>query len=99
MQIIQDRRALHQIPEVELSLPKTMAYVKESLAGLRCSVVNPVDSALCAFFDFGHDSAIAFRADMDALPVQEVSDKPYISFCWNWPGVCRQRKRFPGMCC
>jgi len=79
MQIIQDRRALHRIPEVELSLPKTMAYVKESLSGLRCSVENPVDSALCAYFDFGADSTIAFRGDMDALPVQEVSEKPYIS--------------------
>ena len=79
MQIIQDRRALHQIPELELSLPKTMAYVKNILSGLNCQVVNPVDSALCAFFDFGADSAIAFRADMDALPVQEKSDKPYIS--------------------
>ena len=79
MQMIQDRRALHQIPELELSLPKTMAYVKNILSELNCQVVNPVDSALCAFFDFGADSAIAFRADMDALPVQEKSDKPYIS--------------------
>jgi len=79
MQIIQDRRALHRIPETELFLPRTMAYVRESLSDLRCSVENPVDSALCVFFDFGADSTIAFRADMDALPVQEVSDKPYAS--------------------
>ena len=34
MQMIQDRRALHQIPELELSLPKTMAYVKNILSFL-----------------------------------------------------------------
>ena len=28
MQIIHDRRALHQIPEPDLRLPKTMAYLR-----------------------------------------------------------------------
>ena len=79
MQIIQDRRALHRIPELELDLPKTMAYVQQSLSGLNCRVLTPVGSAVCAFFDFGAQSAIAFRADMDALPVQENSEKPYAS--------------------
>jgi len=79
MQIIQDRRALHQIPELGLELPKTMAYVLAGLSGLNCRVLTPVGCAVCAFFDFGADSAIAFRADMDALPIQENSDKPYAS--------------------
>ena len=79
MQIIQDRRALHRIPELELELPKTMEYVKQSLSGLNCQVLTPVGCAVCAFFDFGADSAVAFRADMDALPIQENSDMPYVS--------------------
>jgi hippurate hydrolase len=79
MQIIQDRRALHQIPELGLELPKTMEYVLKSLSGLNCRVLTPVGCSVCAFFDFGADSAIAFRADMDALPIQENSDKPYAS--------------------
>lgn len=79
MQIIQDRRALHQIPELGLELPKTMQYVLGGLSGLNCQVLTPVGCAVCAFFDFGADSAIAFRADMDALPIQENSDKPYVS--------------------
>ena len=79
MQIIQDRRALHQIPELGLELPKTQKYVLKSLSGLNCQVVTPAGCAVCAFFDFGADSAIAFRADMDALPIQEISDKPYVS--------------------
>lgn len=79
MRIIQDRRALHQIPELGLELPKTMAYVLQGLSGLNCQVLTPVGCAVCAFFDFGADSAIAFRADMDALPIQENSDKPYAS--------------------
>ena len=79
MQIIQDRRALHQIPELFLNLPKTMEYLKHSLNGLRCTVFSPMESALCAFYDFGADHAIAFRADCDALPIAEKNDCPYAS--------------------
>jgi len=79
MQIIQDRRALHQIPELQLCLPKTMAYLQQSLAPLKCKVFSPMESALCAFFDFGKADAIAFRADCDALPIQEQTGAPYAS--------------------
>ena len=79
MQIITDRRALHQIPELEMYLPKTMEYLYNALSGLKCRVFSPMESALCAFFDFGRDSAIAFRADCDALQVTEKNDVPYRS--------------------
>lgn len=79
MQIIEDRRALHKIPELGLELPKTMEYVLAGLSGLNCRVLTPAGCAVCAFFDFGADSAIAFRADMDALSVFEASEKPYAS--------------------
>jgi len=79
MQIITDRRALHQIPELELNLPKTMEYIRNSLNGLSCRVFSPASSSLCAFFDFGADHAIAFRADCDALPILEKNEKDYIS--------------------
>ena len=79
MQITADRRALHQIPELELTLPKTMAYLAAVLEGLNCRVFSPMESALCAWFDFGRESAIAFRADCDALPIQEANDVPYAS--------------------
>ena len=79
MQIFTDRHALHRIPELELHLPKTHAYLKEALAELNCQTFSPTDSALCAWFDFGKDSAIAFRADMDALPIAEKTGAPYAS--------------------
>jgi len=71
MQIIAHRRALHQIPELELNLPKTMEYLKNALSCLNCRLFSPIAGSLCAFFDFGADHAIAFRADCDALPIQE----------------------------
>ena len=51
--IIAHRRALHQIPELEAQLPGTMAYLAQALEGLNCRVFSPMESALCAWFDFG----------------------------------------------
>lgn len=79
MQIYQDRRALHRIPEQQLHLPKTAAYLTKSLQERNCQVLHPMESAVCVFFDFGAEKAIAFRADMDALPVQEKTGLPFAS--------------------
>ena len=79
MQIIEDRRQLHRIPELELCLPKTMAYLQNSLSKLNCRLFSPIESSLCAFFDFGKEDAIAFRADCDALPILENNDISYVS--------------------
>ena len=79
MQIINDRRNLHQIPELELYLPKTMEYLYHALSGLKCRVFSPMDSALCAYFDFGAHSTIAFRADCDALPIEENTGLEFAS--------------------
>ena len=79
MQIIEDRRALHRIPEIELTLPKTMAYLRSALAPLRCRLFSPIAYSLCAYFDFGKPQTLAFRADCDALPVQEKNDVPFRS--------------------
>ena len=79
MQITLDRRALHRIPELDRDLPKTMEYLRSSLSSLKCKVFSPIPSALCAWFDFGAEEAIAFRADADALPITERSSKDYAS--------------------
>ncbi len=79
MQIQEDRRRLHQIPELELYLPKTMAYLRGSLERLSCRLFSPIESSLCAWFDFGAETAIAFRADCDGLPVSEKSGRSFAS--------------------
>ena len=84
MQIYADRHALHRIPELELELPKTQSYLKQTLSSLSCKVFSPLGSALCAWFDFGAEETIAFRADMDALPITEKTGAPYAS---THPGV------------
>ena len=79
LQLFEDRRALHRIPELDRDLPKTMAYLRLSLEKLGCKVFSPMESALCAWFDFGAKEAIAFRSDADALPIRERTRKDYQS--------------------
>ena len=79
MQIIKDRQALHQIPELDKNLPQTMKYLTEQLKKLSCHVFSPMEGALCAWFDFGAQSAIAFRSDADALPITENTGLSYAS--------------------
>ena len=83
MQIFKDRRALHQIPELDRYLPQTVRYIQEQLAGLNCHVFSPLEGAVCAWFDFGATGAIAFRSGMDALPIVENTG---LSFASQNPG-------------
>ncbi|MBQ8506985.1 MAG: amidohydrolase [Clostridia bacterium] len=78
-QIISDRRALHRIPELDRQLDKTMAYLRGSLSPLRCALSSPIPGSLCAYFDNGAESTLAFRSDADALPVQEETGLPHAS--------------------
>ena len=78
MQIIKDRRALHRIPELELYLPKTMSYLETTLSPLSCRLTR-FGHALCAYFDFGARKTVAFRADCDALPIEERTDEEFAS--------------------
>lgn len=78
-QIIADRRALHRIPELDRNLPRTMAYLRGALEGLRCSLSEPIPGSLCAWFDNGADAAIALRSDADALPIAESTGLPFAS--------------------
>ena len=81
--IRQYRRDLHQIPELGRELPETLRYVEHVLRPLGCRVFSPSEGALCAWFDAGRARTTAFRADMDALPVEEHTGA---SYCSRHPG-------------
>ncbi len=82
-QLTAHRRALHRIPELGDQLPKTQAYILSQLKGLRCRIIEPGRHAVLAFFDAGCPDAVAFRSDMDALPIEE---KTGVDFCSVHPG-------------
>lgn len=69
--IIENRRNLHQIPEVELTTEKTAAYIENILNIYNCKIEHPIKNSVTAFFDNHKEQTIVFRSDMDALPMQE----------------------------
>lgn len=79
MDIIEHRRALHRIPELDRNLPRTMEYLRSALQDRGCRVFSPAEGSLAAWFDFGRESSVAFRADADALPIQETTGLPFAS--------------------
>ena len=77
--LTQYRRDLHQIPETDFDLPETCVYVRKVLEQYSCEIFTPCSSTICAFFDAGKTTTAAFRADMDALPIQEKRCPSYAS--------------------
>ena len=82
--VVEYRRALHRIPELDNQLPETLAYVTDLLSALPCQIITPIRGCVCAWFDAGKRDTVAFRADLDALPVTEATGLPYASV---HPGV------------
>lgn len=77
--VVMHRRSLHRIPELDNQLPQTLAYVTSVLEPLGCKVFSPITGSVCAYFDAGKPDTAAFRADMDALPVEEETGLPFAS--------------------
>lgn len=78
---IEMRRELHKIPELELELPKTVAYVKSKLDDFGLSYKEYVNGNGLSVLIEGSESGkcLAIRADMDALPVHEETGLEFAS--------------------
>ena len=68
------RRDLHQIPELGFELTKTYQYVKSMLISFGYEPKTYAKTGLVAVKKGRLETSIAFRADMDALPVTENLD-------------------------
>ncbi|BCA85038.1 peptidase [Enterococcus saigonensis] len=79
------RRDLHQIPELGLQEFKTCQYLKSVLTNLDVQEVHEVlDTGLVAVFRGNKPGkTLAFRTDIDALPVTEESG---VAFCSQHQG-------------
>lgn len=65
------RRDLHQIPELSFDLPLTHAYVKKQLDDMGFETYVTARTGIIAIKHGTTQHMIAFRSDMDALPVTE----------------------------
>ena len=79
--LIADRRALHRIPEHGYDLFKTRAYLRQRLAELEPDLLEPCDEGIKVVFRSKAPAAdaIALRADMDALFLQERTNHSFPS--------------------
>ena len=80
------RRHLHAHPELSLQEKKTSAFVQERLTELGIPFEAGIGGhGVVATLSRGHARAsVGLRADMDALPITEMSGLPYAS---RHPGV------------
>ena len=76
------RRDLHQIPELGFEEFKTQAYILNALDGLDCKI-ETVGTGTILYFDTNSPRTIAFRADIDALPIEEETG---LGFASRHPG-------------
>lgn len=78
--IIEDRRYLHAHPEVGFDLFKTKEYVKNELISMG---YEPQECGKCGLIVLAGGKkpgkTFMIRADMDALPIQEQADVPFVS--------------------
>lgn len=74
----QIRQDLHRIPELGFKEYKTKQYILDRLDN-RCKVIEIGETSFVVYFDFAKDKTIAFRTELDALPLNEENDLEYKS--------------------
>ena len=77
--LIDDYKFLHQIPEESFKEFKTHKYIMEQLKPLRCQLFELFPTGILAFFNYGFIDTIAFRCEMDGLPILEENHFDYKS--------------------
>ncbi|KEK09590.1 N-acyl-L-amino acid amidohydrolase [Lysinibacillus sphaericus] len=84
-QAIEDRRYLHQYPELSGQEYETCQFICKRLEQLQIKILDFNPPSVVAMVEGTKGrKTIALRADIDALPIVEEGDKPYIS---QRPGI------------
>jgi amidohydrolase len=86
-ELIKIRRDIHKNPETGLNLPETFNYIKNYLIKLKLKPVTDygISSIVVDITGNKKRKIIALRADMDALPITELSN---LEFKSDNPGKC-----------
>ena len=89
-EIIAIRRHLHTHPELSFQEYETSAYVKKQLDAMGIQWKTVADTGVLAAVSgkLPSSEVIALRADMDALPIQEMNKVPYASVHANVMHAC-----------
>ena len=74
--VVKHRRWFHQHPELGFEEHETSDYIVRCLEESGISF-RRIKTGVIANIDVGGDETVAFRADIDALPIQEVEGRSY----------------------
>jgi amidohydrolase len=79
--LVRLRRAVHRHPEIGLNLPITQARILEELGGLDLDIRTgrALSSVAAVLHGTGNAAPVLLRADMDALPLDELTDLEFAS--------------------
>lgn len=80
-ELIETRRYLHRHPELSFQETDTAAYIRSTLNALGVPLMEGISGTSTVAVIKGRKTGpgIAFRADIDALPVEEENDLPFKS--------------------
>ncbi len=84
------RRILHQEPELSREESQTAKKVADYFSSLNnFKIEGPFGfSSFVAIRKFGDGPVVAFRAELDALPIKEISNSEHTSKNIGWSHVC-----------
>lgn len=82
------RRHLHAHPELSLHEFETTQHIATFLDELGVSYQRPLETGIIAYLPGNGEHTIAYRADIDALPIFEENDVPYRSKVDNVMHAC-----------
>ena len=75
---VENRRHLHQMPELGLELPETTAFIMEKLTEIGYDP-KPCGGGVVACVGKTGGKTVLLRGDVDALPMKEESGLPFAS--------------------
>lgn len=78
-EIIEIRRHLHAYPELSEKEYETQKYIISILEKYGIKYYKSADTGVVAYINNGNGKSMAFRADMDALPIQENTSLQFSS--------------------
>jgi len=80
-EIVALRRSIHEEPELGLQTPKTVAKVRQALAGLPLDYRDgsTTTGVVAVLKGAGDGPTVLLRGDMDALPMTEATGLPFAS--------------------
>lgn len=78
-ELVSIRRDIHMHPELDYNVSRTQSKIKEFLKNEGIEYVESAGTGICAIIRGNGEKTVGLRADMDALPIQDMKKCDYSS--------------------